>query len=144
MSAQRLKRQRHTTQIPLSLRLTAELDTAIRRRAEITGRTLANVVRDLLERALRSERFPGVVFVEGPYVRRAHLADAGIDVWKVVALLQEGRSPAALLRRFPRLSERSLRAAQAYARVYPHEIRLLLELEQLMEEGTLPRRANPR
>jgi uncharacterized protein (DUF433 family) len=128
----------------LSVRLTDELDTSLRRRAELTGRPLSDVVRDLLERALRSERFPGVVFVEGPYVRRARLADAGLDVWELVALLNQGRSPAALLRRFPRLSARSLRTAQAYARAYPHEIRLLLELQRLTEEGTPTPRANPR
>ena len=68
------------------------------------------------------EQYPGIVFVDGPAGRRAHLAGTGLDVWEVIELLQELGSVSALCRQFLRLSPTSVRIAQAYAEAYPDEI----------------------
>lgn len=77
---------------------------------------------------MRSRRFPGVVFVEGPAGRRAHLAGTGLDVWEVVELVREYRSPEATMRAFPRLPRTAILTATAYADEYPEEINTFLEL----------------
>jgi len=86
------------------------------------------MINDLLEEALRSRRFPGVVFVEGPAGRRAHLAGTGLDVWEVAELVNEYGSPEPVLRDFPRLTRTALQTALAYAEEYPEEIQAFLEL----------------
>ncbi len=72
--------------------------------------------------AVRIQQYPGIVFVDGPAGRRAHLAGTGLDVWEVIELLQEYGSVSALCKQFPRLSSMSVRIAQAYADAYPEEI----------------------
>jgi len=93
----------------------------------------------MLEVALRTQTYPGIVFVQGPAGRRAHLAGTGLDVWEVIRLLEEYETPTRLQKHFPRLSRRTIQVAQAYARAYPEEIKRLRELstrspEQLREE----------
>ena len=77
---------------------------------------------------LRMQRFPGIVFVEGPAGRRAHLVGTGLDVWEVIGLLREYRTVAKLREGFPRLSPMAIQVARAYAEAYPDEINTLLEL----------------
>ncbi|MDR7465592.1 MAG: DUF433 domain-containing protein [Armatimonadota bacterium] len=113
---------------PVSIRLRAPVHKAVRSLARQARRPAAQVINDLLEEALRSRRFPGVVFVEGPAGRRAHLAGTGLDVWEVVELVNEYGSPEAVLRDFPRLTRTAIRTAQVYAGEYPEEIQTFLEL----------------
>ncbi len=81
----------------------------------------------MLDEALRTRRYPGITFVEGPAGRRAHLAGTGLDVWEVAELLREYRSAAALREHFPRLSPMAIQVAEAYAKDYQGEIDALLE-----------------
>lgn len=68
-------------------------------------------------------RFPGLVFIDGPRGRRAHLAGTGFDVWEVVALYRAyGGEADRLLRDHPALERRELEMAVAFARAYPEEI----------------------
>lgn len=113
---------------PVSIRLRASVQEAVGSLARRTRRPAAQVINDLLEEALRSRRFPGVIFVEGPAGRRAHLAGTGLDVWEVVDLVEEYESAEAVLRSFPRLTGSAIRAARAYAEAYPDEIRYFLDL----------------
>jgi hypothetical protein len=104
------------------LRLRPPLDEAVRRLARQTGRPAAQIINDLLDEALRSRRFPGVIFVEGPAGRRAHLAGTGLDVWKVVGLV-------------PRLSSVRIQTAMAFAEAYPEEIEGFLQLNARAPEA---------
>src|SRR5574340_1050957 len=76
-----------------TVRLREPVQQAIRTLARQARRPAAQVINDLLEEAVRSRRFPGVVFVEGPAGRRAHLAGTGLDVWEVVELVNEYGTP---------------------------------------------------
>lgn len=113
---------------PISVRLREPVQEAIRTLARQARRPAAQVINDLLEEAVRSRRFPGVVFVEGPAGRRAHLAGTGLDVWEVVELVNEYGTPEAVIRSFPRLTTAAIRTALAYAQQYSDEIRVFLEL----------------
>jgi len=77
---------------------------------------------------LRMQRFPGIVFVEGPAGRRAHLAGTGLDVWEVIGLLREYQTVAKLHEGFPQLSPTAIQVARAYAEAYPDETSAFLEL----------------
>ncbi len=120
---------------PISVRLREPVQEAIRSLARQARRPAAQVINDLLEEALRSRRFPGVVFVEEPAGRRAHVAGTGLDVWEIVELVNEYESPEAVIRSFPRLTRAAIRTTLAYAREYPEEIQVFLELNARSPEA---------
>jgi uncharacterized protein (DUF433 family) len=122
MSPRRLLRKRHKNESPVSIRVDESALEAVRAQAQRTGRPVSRVIRDLLEMALRMQRFPGIIFIEGPAGRRAHLAGTGLDVWEVIQLLREYGSDSTLREHFPRLSPIAIQIAEAYAKAYPDEI----------------------
>ncbi len=76
----------------------------------------------LLEEGLRIRRFPGLIFRAGPTGRRAGIAGS-LDVWEIVALLQEyADDEQPLLKAYPSLATYMLKIARAYGEVYPEEI----------------------
>ncbi len=44
----------------------------------LAGKPFSRVIKEMLEMALRMQRFPGIVYVEGPAGRRAHIAGTGL------------------------------------------------------------------
>jgi uncharacterized protein (DUF433 family) len=124
-SSARPKRKRSVEVLPTSIRLTDQLATAIRDETQRTGRPIAWIVREMLEESWKARRFPGIVFVEGHGGRRAHVAGAGFDVWRIVELVEEHGSAAAVGEHFPGLSSTDIDLAQAYARSFPKEIEFL-------------------
>jgi uncharacterized protein (DUF433 family) len=92
-----------------------------------TPKPVSRVIREMLDESLRTRRYPGITFVEGPAGRRAHLAGTGLDVWEVIELLREYGSASALLEHFPRLSPMAIHIAEAYAGEYRQEIDAFLE-----------------
>jgi uncharacterized protein (DUF433 family) len=113
---------------PISVRLNMSVLSPIRAKARASGKPVSRVIKEMLETALRMQRFPGVVFVEGPAGRRAHMAGTGLDVWEIARLMQEYKSEAKLRESFPKLSSMALRVAQAYAKAYPEEINAFVEM----------------
>lgn len=110
----------------MSVRIEGPLREAIRIQARRAGKPISRVIRELLDMAVRMQRFPGIVFVDGPAGRRAHLAGTGLDVWEVIDLLREYGLVSALCQQFPRLSPMAVQIAQAYAEAYPEEISAFL------------------
>ncbi len=113
---------------PMSVRLEESLREALRSQARRTGKPISRVINELLEMAVRMQRFPGIIFLEGPAGRRAHLAGTGLDVWEIVELLNEYKASSRLREAFPSLSPRTIQVAEAYAKTYPAEIEAFLEL----------------
>lgn len=134
MSARRMVGKPKGSESPVSIRLEAPLMRAVRAHAQRTGRPVSGVIRELLDMALRMQRFPGITFVEGPAGRRAHLAGIGLDVWEVVELLREYGSASKLRKHFPRLSPMAIRVAEAYAQEYREEIDAFLEANARIPE----------
>lgn len=128
MTARRKPDHGPKAEAPVSVRLERSLLQAIRSQARRLGKPTSRVIKELLEMALNMQRFPGVVFVEGPAGRRAHLAGTGLDVWEIIALLREFGSASSLREHFPRLSPIAITVAEAYARANPDEIKYFLEL----------------
>ncbi|MGQ0550865.1 MAG: ribbon-helix-helix protein, CopG family [Armatimonadota bacterium] len=134
MSPRRLLRKRHKNESPVSIRVDESVLEAVRAQAQRTGRPVSRVIRDLLEMALRMQRFPGIIFIEGPAGRRAYLAGTGLDVWEVIELLREYGSTSTLREHFPRLSPMAIQIVEAYAKAYPAEIGAFLALNTRTSE----------
>jgi uncharacterized protein (DUF433 family) len=109
-----------------------ELEREIERESSERGKSWSAAALELLEEAVRMRRAPGIVFADGPAGRRAVVAGSGVDVWEIVAASRQGdRDYDALKRDFSWLSEAQLRAALAYYELYPEEIDVRLEREEL-------------
>ncbi len=106
----------------VSIRLREEVEAELRELSRRTRRSLGSVVNELLDLSLRSRKYPGIVFVEGPAGLRAHLAGTGLDVWEVVMLVRSYGSVEGLLQDFPHLPRSKVELALAYARRYPEEV----------------------
>lgn len=134
MGARRLATRAAEREAPVSVRLSKAVLSPIRARARASGKPVSRVIGEMLEMALRMQRFPGIVFVEGPAGRRAHLAGTGMDVWEVVELLREHQTMVRFRESFPRLSQTAIQIAKAYAEAYPEEINTLIELNDLTRD----------
>ncbi len=66
--------------IQKSVRLPDELARMVRSWAEERGRPFSEVLRELLEEAVKMRRCPGIVFADGPSGRRARVAGTGLEV----------------------------------------------------------------
>jgi uncharacterized protein (DUF433 family) len=99
-------------------------------------------IRGLLEEAIRSRRFPGVVFRETPFGSRPCVAGTDLDIWEVVDLLQQHGSASALTKHVPQLSAMAIGNAQAYAHAYPDEVAGLREMHRWMR-AQMPAHAEP-
>jgi len=127
MKARKVAEHVAESETPVSVRLDKSVLSAIRAKARSSGRPVSRVIREMLELMLRMQRFPGIIFIEGPAGRRAHLAGTGLDVWEVIGLLQEYQAVPKLREAFPQLSPMAIQVAKAYAEAYPDEINTLLE-----------------
>lgn len=120
-----MARRRQTKAV--SGRVAEEVTRELRAIARAEGRTVSQVLARFVDEGIRMRRFPGIVFIDGPGGRRAHLAGTGFDVWEIVALFRAYREDAArLLGDHPALERRDLGGAVAYARAYPEEIDQLI------------------
>ena len=96
---------------------------AIQEIADRMGRSLFSVVNELLTEATKMRRVPGIIFADGPTGRRARIEGTGIEVFEVVRDYRaENEDWEGLRKAFHWLSEGQLRAALAYADLYPEEI----------------------
>ncbi|MBI4426065.1 MAG: DUF433 domain-containing protein [Candidatus Kerfeldbacteria bacterium] len=146
--SRRVAERRQERESPVSVRIERALREAIQIQARKAGKPVSWVIRELLDMAVRMQRFPGIVFVDGPAGRRARLAGTGLDVWEVIELLREFGSVSALCQQFPRLSPMAVQIAQAYAEAYPEEITAFLALnartpEQLRRQLPWLQRVRP-
>lgn len=121
---------------PISIRLDQEVNGRLRRLAHQTRRPLGRLINELLDQSLRTQQFPGIIFVQSPVGPCAHLAGTGLDVWEAVALIRayEG-AVERLLQEHCNLTRRDVQNALAYAAAYPEEIEgAIRENERPMDE----------
>ena len=119
------------TTVAKGIRVSEELDQAIRREAKMRGKTWSATTQELLAEAIKMRRVPGIVFVDGPSGRRAVVAGTGLDVWEIAATWEScSENYETLQESYPWLSEQQLRCALAYYELYPDEIEARLELER--------------
>jgi hypothetical protein len=72
---------------PTSFRLPDELLARLEEEASSKGTSVSSLVSSVLDEGLKTRRFPGVVYRDGPTGRRAGLL-GGPDVWEVVRVLK--------------------------------------------------------
>lgn len=92
------------------------------RRAQQAGRKPGELAARYLRESLVTEEYPGIVFVEGPAGRRAHIAGTGFDVWEVAMLIEDGADLDDLARE-RRIQRGLLHSAMRYAKDNEQEIR---------------------
>ncbi len=117
--------------VPHSMRVPEWLDKEIHHEMRRRGvRDWTSAALSLLEEAIRMNRSPGIVFVEGRSGRRSAVAFSGLEVWEIIATWREaGEDWKKLREAYSELSEAQLRAALNYYRLYPEEVDARLELE---------------
>jgi len=106
-----------------SLRMPSEMAKPIEDMAKACGRDFSSMVNELVSEAVKMRRCPGIIFVDGPSGRRAHLAGTGLDVWEVIALYRSlNQDDTRLQKAYHWLKPTQLRAALSYYLAYPQEI----------------------
>lgn len=112
-----------SSKVQSSLRFNRSNYDGIRAFASESGKDFSTVANDLLEEAIKMRRCPGIIFGEGITGRRARIAGTGIDVWEVIRDFHGmGNSFDELRETYHWLTEKQVRAALAYYRLYPDEI----------------------
>lgn len=110
------------------------------REQRIRQQRSSDLMRELLEEALRMRECPGIVFLDAPTGRQATVAGTGLAVWEVVSLWRSFGSTKALMERFPHLSERGIRDALAYADRFPEEIEAAIRENVALDDRELRQR----
>ena len=137
VTLRRARKARLGSKYPTSIRLSASLYSALRSEAERTRRPLSWVITELLEIALRTQRFPGVVFLADTLGHRVCVAGTGLEIWEIIDLLEQHGSAAALSGQHPHLSLEAIHTAEAYARAYGEEVLATREMHRRIQNGTL-------
>ena len=122
---------------PTSFRLPEELLERIEAESRAAGASITQLVSCLLDEGLKTRRFPGVVYRDGPLGRRAALV-GGADVWEVVRDL--AAAPGRGMYRVENLVAETglttasvLLAADFYAS-FPEEVDALIEADERAAE----------
>ncbi|CAN5753988.1 hypothetical protein BH23CHL8_BH23CHL8_20840 [soil metagenome] len=118
---------------PTSFRLPPGLVKRIDEEAAQRGMTMTRLVSSLLDEGLKTSRFAGVVYRDGPSGRRAGLA-GGPDVWEVVRAVRasQGRGEARVQRvaQETEIPERLVHLAIEFAAAYPDEVDERIRLDE--------------
>lgn len=125
----------------MTLRITADMGKRIEGEAAARGIPANQAARLLIDEALRSHEFPGIVFRNGPAGRRASLEGA-LDVWEVIDTWDGWKGDEIEVCRQLGIRRDQLRLALAYYRRYRDEIdfwirRNLEEGDRLLGEAGL-------
>ena len=122
---------------PTSFRLPEELLERIEAESRSVGASITQLVSSLLDEGLKTRRFPGVVYRNGPLGRRAALV-GGPDVWEVVRDLAaapgRGMDRVDNLVAETGLTSASVRLAADFYASFPEEIDALIEADERAAE----------
>ena len=101
---------------PTSFRLPEELLERLDDEATSTGASATTLVATILDEGLKTRRFPGIVYRDGPTGRRAAVV-GGPDVWEIIRALKQ----------MPGKDERRVRALADELALSPAHIRLAID-----------------
>lgn len=118
---------------PTSFRLPEDLLDRLEQEGRAVGTSVSSLVATMLDEGLKTRRFPGIVYRDGPSGRRAGLV-GGPDVWEIVRDLRH--TPGRGMKRIETLAaeidvpgDRIALATEFYASS-PDEIDRLIELDE--------------
>src|SRR6266542_6061174 len=106
---------------PFSIRLRAEDNRFVKEEARRLQRSRGTLVEAYTAEAIRTRRYPGIGFRGDDERRRAWVVGTGLDVWELIALLNEHGSERALAEEHG-LTPGQIRIARAYYDEFPDEI----------------------
>jgi hypothetical protein len=101
---------------PTSFRFPEELSARLEEEAAAAGLSVSGLVASLVDEGLKTRRFPGVAFRDGPAGRRAGLV-GGPDVWEVIRDVRDG----------PGRGEARIRRVAAEAGLTDAQVRLAVD-----------------
>jgi hypothetical protein len=123
---------------PTSFRFPEELQRRLDEEAAALGVSVSSLVTILLDEGLKTRRFPGVVFRDGPAGRRAGLI-GGPDVWEVIRDVRDGAGRGdARIRRVAQeagLAEGLVRLAVDFYAAFPDDIDARLAADERAATG---------
>lgn len=108
--------------VHFNARLPAEISEELHRFAERRRISISAAAAQLLDEALRMDRFPGVSFRFTPIGRQPFVTGTGMMVWELChVLIDHKREVGAVLKAYPQLKASQVNVASAYSREFPHE-----------------------
>jgi uncharacterized protein (DUF433 family) len=114
-----------------SVRLLGHVDEKVASLARRTGRDVSSVINEILDEGLRMRQVPGIIFADTRRGREAKLAGTRLGVWEIVrGYRSEDCDWSRLREAYDWLSESQLRAALAYAELYPEEIEERIRIDE--------------
>jgi hypothetical protein len=114
----------------VSLELPDEVRAAIEETGAQSGRDFSSIASEMLSEAVRMRRFPGIVFVDGPFGRSARLEGTDTDARAVLALFNRfGGNRERLRQECSHLDEQQIETALAYCEAYSDEVGEQLDAE---------------
>ena len=109
----------------VSLSISEDLAARLRAEGEASDQPPPALAASLIDEGLKTRRFPGIVYMDGPSGRRASLAD-GPDVWQIIRALREvptgQHDPVETVCIESDLHERQVRLAVSFYEAYPTEV----------------------
>jgi hypothetical protein len=124
---------------PTSFRLPEDLLDRLEEEGRTSGTSVTALVTMLLDEGIKTRRFPGVVYRDGPTGRRAGLV-GGPDVWEVVRDLRH--APGRGMKRVEYVAEETglasarIRLAVDFYSAHPEEIDRLIEADEEAAQRT--------
>jgi hypothetical protein len=120
-----------------SLPVSDELAARIQAQSDASGLPAPALAASLIDEGLKTRRYPGIVYKDGPAGRRASLA-GGPDVWQVIRALSEvpedGSDPVMTVSIEADLHPAAVRLAMQFHDAYPDEIKAMLDANQRAAE----------
>jgi len=122
---------------PTSFRLPADLLTRLEHEAASTGSTVTALVSRLLDEGLKTRRFAGIVYRDGPAGRRAAVG-GGPDVWEVVVATRHtgkrGDARVGAAAEQLGVPEQLVRTAVSFAAAHPSEVETMIDRNEAAAE----------
>lgn len=122
---------------PTSFRLPDDLLERLEEEATSSGTSVTALVTSLLDEGIKTHRFPGIVYRDGPTGRRAALV-GGPDVWEIVRAVSEAKGRGETrLRAVANAHDLSLartRLAVEFYAAFPNEINERIEADERAAE----------
>jgi uncharacterized protein (DUF433 family) len=103
-------------------------------RAREIRETRTGLAERYVEEGLRMDEHPGIAFADGPTGRRAVVLGTGLDVWEVVATLEQNRGSVKAVAAYLELPETAVRVAVGYYAAFAEEIQEILDRQAAIAE----------
>ena len=114
---------------------------SLRRELEATAarnrRSVADVVHELLDEALRMRHCPGIYFADEPSGRTAKIGGTGLGVWEVVRDFSRHQNADRIRAAFPQLSRAQVTAAVMYYARYRDEVQARIDANDGLTPETI-------